>query len=158
MLFSVIDPKYIFDAETSLKDYFKSNKVEFKNTNELIALNKIEYEKATKHYKLIKNSYIGCYMEMQNKIDELERKIKDLQNEYDLTKEKLENKLTIKDKDLELLKEKYQKELSLKEKNKTIEFNEVIMKLKEKEHQNEILLMKTQLLELQLKQYIQASN
>ena len=179
MLFSVIDPKYIFDAETSLKDYFKLNKVEFKNTNELIALNKIEYEKATKHYKLIKNSYIGCYMEMQNKIDELERKIKDLQNEYDLTKEKLENKLIVKDKNIdiikqqytseiatkdkdidiikqqiELLKEKHQHELSIKEKNKMIEFNDVLIQLKEKEHQNEILLMKTQLLELQLKQLI----
>jgi hypothetical protein len=32
MVFSVIDPKYIFDAETSLKDYFKSNKVDYDNT------------------------------------------------------------------------------------------------------------------------------
>ena len=41
---------------------------------------------------------------MQNKIDELERKIKDLQNEYDLTKEKLENKLIVKDKNIDIIK------------------------------------------------------
>ena len=69
MIFSVIDPKYIFEAESSLKDYFRLNKVEFQNTTELIALNKLEYDKATKHYKLIKNSYIGCYKEMQDKIN-----------------------------------------------------------------------------------------
>ena len=209
MLFSVIDPKYIFDAETSLKDYFKLNKIEFKNTNELIVLNKMEYEKATKHYKLIKNSYIGCYMEMQDKIDKLERRLKDIQNEYDLSKEKMGNKLVVKEKDIEmikqqhinemaskesnlemikqqhmnemaskesnlemikqqhmneistkenemyLLKEKHQHELSIKEKDKMIEFNDVLIQLKEKEHQNELLLMKTQLLELQLKQYMQ---
>lgn len=73
MIFSVIDPKYISDAETSLKDYFKSNKVDYANTKELITLTKTEYEKASKHYTLIKNSYIGCYMEMQDRIDKLER-------------------------------------------------------------------------------------
>ena len=81
MIFSVIDPKYMSDAETSLKDYFKTNKVDYANTKELITLDKSEFDKAVKHYTLIKNSqeassfcsssglspagvYIGCYMEM----------------------------------------------------------------------------------------------
>ena len=165
MLFSVIDPKYITDAENSLKKFFENNIINYENKEELIVLNNVTYKSTTQHYKLIKNSYIGCYMEMQNKIDELERRLKNLQNEYDLSKEKLGNELIVKDKDFEIIKqhiqlleEKHQYELSIKEKDKTIEFNEVIMKLKETEHQNEILLMKTQLLELQLKQYIQSSN
>ena len=124
MIFSVIDPKYIFEAESSLKDYFRLNKVEFQNTNELIALNKLEYDKATKHYKLIKNSYIGCYKEMQDKINQLEMKIKDIQNEYNLSKEKHKNTIQEKENELKLLLEKYnnlQKEieykLSLKDKD-----------------------------------------
>ena len=36
------------------------------------------YTSTIQHYKLIKNSYIGCYMEMQDKIDKLERRLKDL--------------------------------------------------------------------------------
>ena len=175
MLFSVIDPKYITEAvftlqgknqrENSLKQFFRSSIINYENKEELIVLDKIMYTSTIQHYKLIKNSYIGCYMEMQDKIDKLERRLKDLQNEYDLSKEKLGNELIVKDKDFEIIKqhiqlleEKHQHELSIKEKDKTIEFNEVIMKLKETEHQNEILLMKTQLLELQLKQYIQSSN
>jgi hypothetical protein len=145
MLFSVIDPKYIFDAESSLKDYFKLNKVNFKNTNELIALNKMEYEKATKHYKLIKNSYIGCYMEMQDKIDKLERRLKDLQNEYDLTKEKLENKLIVKDKDIDIIKQQFTNEIltkdnELKIKDKNIELIEKSYELQTEKLQSELKL------------------
>ena len=123
MIFSVIDPKYIFDAETSLKDYFKSNKVDFQKTKELIVLDKIEYEKATKHYKLIKNSYIGCYKEMQDKIDKLERRILELQNECNLIQEKHKNliqekdhNIIIKEKEIEYIREKYLSEMALKEK------------------------------------------
>lgn len=143
MTFSVIDPKYIVDAENSLKDYFKTNKVDFQNTNELITLNKVEYDKTIKHYKLIKNSYIGCYMEMQDKINQLERKIKDLQNEYNLTKEKLTNENT-------LQSEKHKNELSLtveKHKNTIQEKdNESHLLAKEKEiiiqqKQNELAIL-----------------
>jgi len=91
MLFSVIDPKYIVDAENSLKKFFQNNIISYENSTELIVLNKSDYDKTIQHYKLIKNSYIGCYLEMQDKIDKLERRLKDLQNEYDLTKEKLTN-------------------------------------------------------------------
>ena len=49
-------------------------------------------------------------------------------------------------------------ELLIKDKDMTIQIKDMLAQIKEKEHQNEILLMKTQLLELQLKQYIQSSN
>ena len=78
MLFSVIDPKYITDAENSLKKFFENNIINYENKEELIVLDNITYKSTIQHYKLIKNSYIGCYMEMQNKIDELERRLKDL--------------------------------------------------------------------------------
>ena len=147
MLFSVIDPKYIFDAETSLKDYFKLNKAEFKNTNELIVLNKMEYEKATKHYKLIKNSYIGCYMEMQDKIDKLERRLKDIQNEYDLTKEKLTNANTLQiEKHKNTIQEKENEIAMLTEKYNNLK-NERDFQLMLKDKDIELLNLRLQLLQ-----------
>ena len=81
MLFSVIDPKYITEAENSLKQFFRSSIINYQNKEELIVLDKILYTNTIQHYKLVKNNYIGCYMEMQDKIDKLERRLKDLQNE-----------------------------------------------------------------------------
>ena len=54
-----------------------------------------------------------------------------------------------------LLKEK---EIELKERDTTIQIKDIMAQLKEKEHQNELLLMKTQLLELQLSQLTQVSK
>jgi len=149
MLFSVIDPKYIVDAETSLKKFFQNNIINFEKSTELVILDKSEYNKTIQHYKLIKNSYIGCYLEMQNKLDQLERKIKDLQNEYDLTKEKLSNKNTLllekhknalqeKDNEIKLLNEKYnnlQKEIEYLQilKDKDIELLNIKLLLAQKQ-------------------------
>ena len=142
MLFSVIDPKYIVDAENSLKDFFKLNQVDFENTRELLALTKIDYDKATKHYKLIKNTYIGCYMEMQDKIDILERKLKDIQNEYDLTKEKIGNELI-------LTKERMCNELKLKDKDFELKSEKLYSELKLKDKELEIMNLKYRMLEEQ---------
>jgi hypothetical protein len=118
MLFSVIDPKYITDAENSLKKFFENHTINYENKEELIILDKLMYTSTIQHYKLIKNSYIGCYKEMQDKINQLKRKIKEIQYEYDLTKEKLTNANTLqtekhkneiqqKENELSLLMEKY---------------------------------------------------
>lgn len=143
MVFSVIDPKYIVDAENSLKDFFKLNQVDFENTRELLALTKIDYDKATKHYKLIKNTYIGCYMEMQDKINKLERHLKDLQNEYDLTKEKIGN-------EYDLTKEKMYNELKLKDKDFELQSEKLHSELKLKDKELEIMNLKYKMLEEQL--------
>jgi flagellar basal body rod protein FlgF len=182
--------------------------VDFQNTNELIVLDKTEYEKATKHYKLIKNSYIGCYKEMQSKIDILERRILELQNECNLIQEKHKNLVQEKEGMIDLIREKHNNLIKEKEgmidhirekhnnliqekegmidlirekhknlvqekdnqlllKDKEIELKDKEIELKEKEHlialnetkhQNELLQMKTQMLELQLNQLMQVSK
>jgi cell shape-determining protein MreC len=93
---------------------------------------------------------------MQDKIDQLERKIKEIQYEYDLTKEKLTNANTLqmekhkneiqqKENELSLLMEKYnnlKKELDYKLTAKDSEYN---LMLKDKDI--ELLNLKLQLLQ-----------
>jgi hypothetical protein len=147
MLFSVIDPKCLFEAESSLKDHFKMNKVDFQNTTELITLNNNEYEKAKTHYKIIKNACIGCYREMQDKIDQLERKIKEIQYECDLTKEKLTNANTLQtEKHKNTIQEKENELAVLMEKYNNLQ-KENDFKLMLKDKDIELLNLKLQLLQ-----------
>jgi hypothetical protein len=99
--YSVIDPKYISDAEKSISHYFNGDKIVYKDYKELIVLNSNDIEKAKEHYRLVKNSYIGCYCEMQDRINKLEQNLRDKDNELKL-KDK-DNELKIKDKDLEIM-------------------------------------------------------
>ena len=59
LCYSIIDPKYIFEAESSILQYFASNLVQYKNMKELIVINKINLEQIKTHYRMIQNSYIG---------------------------------------------------------------------------------------------------
>lgn len=122
--FSIIDSRYIFDAENNIQQYFKSNIIEYKNTKELIVINKKDLAQIKQHYKMIQNSYIGRYEEMNNKIIQLEKDILELNNN-----------IKLKDKDIELLNEKYKNELKDKDielKNKDIEILQYKLKLLEK--------------------------
>ena len=116
LCFSIIESKYIFEAETNITQYFKSNVIEYKNSKELIVINKKDITQIKQHYRMIQNSYIGRYDEMNNKISLLEKEIIELNN-----------KLLIKDKDMEILIEKHKNEL----KDKDIEILEYKIKLLE---------------------------
>jgi site-specific recombinase XerD len=56
------------------------------------------------HYKLIQNSYIGCFKQLNDQITQLEKELLNKNNE-----------LKLKDKDIELLHEKYKNELKDKD-------------------------------------------
>jgi hypothetical protein len=121
--FSIIEAKYIFQAENNIYQYFKANVIEYKNMKELIVINKKALHSIKEHYSMIQNSYIGRYEEMNNKISVLEKTIIDLNN-----------KILLKDKDIELINEKHKNELQNKElqlKNKDIELLEYKIKLLE---------------------------
>ena len=117
LCFSIIESKYIFDAETNITQYFKSNIIEYNNTKELIIINKKDISQIKQHYKMIQNSYIGRYEEMQNKIIQLEKDIIELNN-----------KLILQSKEIELINEKHKNEL----KDKDIELLNYKIKLLEK--------------------------
>lgn len=121
--FSIIEAKYIFNAESNIHQYFKSNLVEYKNMNELIVINNKDLNQIKQHYRMIQNSYIGRFEEMFSKISELEKQIIELNN-----------KILLKDKDIELMTEKHKNELQNKEielKNKDIEMLHYKIKLLE---------------------------
>jgi hypothetical protein len=142
MLFSVIDPKYITDAENSLKKFFENHIINCENKEELIILDKLMYTSTIQHYKLIKNSYIGCYKEMQDKIDQLERKIKEIQYEYDLTKEKLTNANTLQtEKHKNALQEKENEYAVQTEKHKNA-LQEKEIEIQQKENELSLLMEK----------------
>ena len=121
--FSIIESKYIFNAESNINHFFKSNLVEYKNMNELVIINKKDIGQIKQHYSMIQHSYIGRYEEMHTKISQLEKDIIELNN-----------KILLKDKDIELLVEKHKNEIQNKEielKNKDIEMLNYKIKLLE---------------------------
>ena len=80
LLFSIIDPQYVCQAETSISHYFNDNKLsgysikEVEQT-ELIIINQKSISQIKEHYRLIQNSYIGHYKELYDKINKLETEL-----------------------------------------------------------------------------------
>jgi len=109
VLFSIIDPQYISEAETSISCYFNENKlngykIKGVEQNELIIFNKDNINQIKEHYKLIQNSYIGHYKELYDKINKLETELMIEKHNNELITEKHKNEL--KDKDIQLLEYK----------------------------------------------------
>ena len=117
LLFSIIDPQYICQAETSISHYFNDNKLsgysikEVEQT-ELIIINQKSISQIKEHYRLIQNSYIGHYKELYDKINKLETEL--LQEKHINEVLILKHDNEIKNKNIELLEfkikllEKYQ--------------------------------------------------
>ena len=97
--FSIIESQYIFTAETNIRQYFKSNIIEYKSMTELIVINKKDLGSIKQHYNMIQNSYIGRYEEMHHQIAELREKLR----EKDIQIIEKDNQLKLKDKDFEIL-------------------------------------------------------
>jgi hypothetical protein len=100
LCFSIIEQQFKFNAETNISTYFNSNKIKYENYKELIIINKKDLHSIKEHYKLIQNSYIGCFKELNDKIIELEKQLIQEKHNIELLKEKHKNEL--KDKDIEL--------------------------------------------------------
>ena len=102
LFYSIIDSKYIFDAEMNIKQYFLSNKISSDDKTELVIISKKNINQIKQHYKMIQNVYIGKYVEMNNKITELEKRIIEINHQLIIKNKELE----IKDKDILLEKQK----------------------------------------------------
>ena len=126
---NILDYRYIYNVETNIKQYFKSNKLSADDKSELVVINKNKLEQIKQHYKLLQNSYIGRYQEMNNNIIELEKEIVNLNFQ-----------LKLKDKDIEL-------------KNKDIELKNKEIDSKDKECKLNIKLLEMKLLLLKDKEY-----
>ena len=98
LMYSIIDPQYIFDAENNIRGYFRNNKINNDDKTELIVINKNNMDQIKQHYKMMQNSYIGRYEEMNKRIVELEKEI--LIKDHQIAIK--EQELKLKDKDIEL--------------------------------------------------------
>ena len=141
LLYSIIDIEYIHDAETNIKQYFKSNKLSQDDKTELIVINKNNLNQIKQHYKSIQNSYIGRYKEINNKMN---NKIIEVKKEMNIKITKLEKENIYLKYQLEL-KEK-DKEFNIELKNKDIELKDNEIKAKDKEYKLTIELMEIKLL------------
>jgi hypothetical protein len=118
VIFSIIDPQYISEAETSISHYFKENKLNgYKikdiEQTELVIINKDNMNQIKEHYRLIQNSYIGHYKELYDKIHKLETELIQEKYKSELITQTHKNELLIethknelKDKDIQLLEYK----------------------------------------------------
>lgn len=111
--YSYIDPQYMSNAETDIKDImiaFKTN-FNFENDEELVIIPKELMKNVERHYELIGKNYMGHISELIIKIKELEDKYEKQmlkhelelqQNKHELQQNKHENILLRKD--LEIIK------------------------------------------------------
>jgi len=101
LFFSIIDPKFLSNAETRLSRMFRHYKVSYEDQKELIRISKQELKEIRADYGLIQKSFLGCYTELVNKIHELELLLEKEKSRSDLLEEKsrsdlLEKELIIK--------------------------------------------------------------
>jgi len=105
--FSIIDTKFIFDAESDISFYLQNFKTTYGDSKELVVINKKDLNNRVKRiYSDIQEKYIGCFKEMGDKIVELEKQIVKLNNDL-ILKDALHKN--------ELLCEKHKNELQCKE-------------------------------------------
>jgi hypothetical protein len=121
-LFSYIDPKYIFDAESDISNYFYKYKLDNISYNELVIIESKDMKNIKRQYGMVQQAYSGHIKELLNKMQELETKIKE---------ENLNHQLIIKDKDREIMELKYKNELLTKENIFAKRELELIMKISE---------------------------
>lgn len=119
MNFAYIDPQYISDAETDVKEFFEDIElfIEYKSHKELVAINPKHDRQIKKLYKNIKNEYGGCVKNLNDKIEELRREVNDRKLEIDnlaklhdaqMKANNMENENNMLKKNLEIAELKYQ--------------------------------------------------
>jgi len=145
--FAIIDPKYLSDAESQIRDFFINDKLTYKNYSELIVIDKSRLIQIKKMYGMVQQSYIGCFTELNKQIEEYKLQIKELNYSNNLNNEKHNNKIMLLNEthknDITLINEKHKSELKDKDfiiqnekhkiliKNKDIELKDKDIKLLE---------------------------
>jgi len=113
--FSIIEAQFIFNAEQNIKGFFSANKVEYKKHKELIVISKKDMVMIKDHYRMIQNSYIGRFKELNDQIHKLEIELNNKNHEIELLVEKHKNELAVEKINNKLLTEKHKNELKDKD-------------------------------------------
>ena len=106
--YSYVDPIYMSNAETDIRDYMIGfeTKFEFNKEDELVIIPKNFVKMVERQYELIGKSYMGHISELITRIKNLEDKLEkqSLQHQIELQNEK--HKIELQSKDLQLLEYK----------------------------------------------------
>lgn len=126
LCYSIIDPKFISQAEANISHYFESDKVDYNNEKELVVINSKNLKLIKEQYMMIQNLYIGHYTDLYNRITELEKELKDEKHKYILLTEQHKNDLLVEQHKNALLTEQF------KSKDKDIEILQLKLELASK--------------------------
>lgn len=116
--YTYIDPKYLSQAETDIKEFFVDieKPVKYKSFVELVAIDSKHKKQIEKQFKYIAGEYAGNVKSLNDKIKELERNMS-------LEKERHNNEILLLKKDNELFKKNMENKIIVLNKN-----NELLMK------------------------------
>jgi len=136
MTYIYIDPKYLAQAETDMKNYFETNeiKINYKNFKELIAFNLKHKSQINKQFTIIGNLYAGCVKDFLVKIDNLNHKI-----------QLYEEKMVVCNEKMNTLIEKHQKELEHERHQKEHIQNELKFQIEMAKQQMELMRQKIEI-------------
>jgi hypothetical protein len=150
LVYTIVDPKFMYEAEGGIRDYFRGDRLD--NKSELVFIDKNNIDKVKNYYKSIHNLYIGGYKQIEEKVKKLELDLEKEKHERELEKEKHERELEKEKHERELEKEKHERELEkeknnnlLLEKEREIEREKYERTVDNNGHQIEILKLKLQI-------------
>jgi FtsZ-binding cell division protein ZapB len=77
MNYIYVDPKYLSEAESTVRDFFKSfeKPIEYEKFAELVAINPANEKTIMKHFKMIGTTYAGCVSQIVSQITDLKREV-----------------------------------------------------------------------------------
>jgi hypothetical protein len=127
LCYSIIDPKFISQAEANISHYFENNKVDYNNEKELVVINSKNLKLIKEQYMMIQNLYIGHYTDLYNRITELEKELKDEKHKYILLTEQHKNKLLVEQHKYELLNDAMGEESSIENLKYDVRFREWLL-------------------------------
>jgi hypothetical protein len=95
---SYVDPMYVSNAETDIRDFFESLEIglEFSNYNELVIIKQSLLKSVERQYKQISNAYAGH-------IKDMIKEVEDMKNQLELKDEKNKNIVLLKDNEINML-------------------------------------------------------
>lgn len=92
-MFSYIDPLFVYEAETNIKDYLYQYLYKYESYNELIIINPKQLKQIKNQYEMIQNKYSGHIKELLLQIKELENKITLTDATIKINEEKYKNEI-----------------------------------------------------------------
>jgi hypothetical protein len=91
LMFSYIDPQYIFEAETNIKSFLNAYHYKYNTENELVIIDPKQLKQIKNQFNMVQNAFSGHIKDLLTKIEKLEAKFKSDLMEAEMKIVKLEH-------------------------------------------------------------------